>query len=281
VSGSAVHHAVLAHEAGGAVVIDNELERLVKPPVGAIAVPVLMSPLLQSDGLGIIQTDNEAGGLDVPEGLLVGGIGSNEGLAGSIPVVTVGHSQHTDRRGGLGNLVDALKLLLQLRDVQGLAVNNHGDLEELVLADHHDVLVLGSGVLAREVLHVARDAAAVEHVLVRVHGHGLATQVLGLERAVVDLALELENSGRNGSRTLGGVTALTVIAVGVEVGDVGNNGVTVTQVGGGVPPFGDPVFDLRVGGTLQQALLQRLTLAARANKGLDGLLGVLELCLGD
>jgi hypothetical protein len=46
VSGSAIHHTVLAVETGGTVLVDDELQRLVEPAVAAITVPVLARTLV-------------------------------------------------------------------------------------------------------------------------------------------------------------------------------------------------------------------------------------------
>jgi hypothetical protein len=45
---------VLAHETRSAIVIDDELKGLVEPAIASITMPVLMSPLLQSDWTSII-----------------------------------------------------------------------------------------------------------------------------------------------------------------------------------------------------------------------------------
>jgi hypothetical protein len=50
---------MLAHEARSAVVIDNELQRFVEPPILAITMPVLMSTLFEGHRRRIIQADNE------------------------------------------------------------------------------------------------------------------------------------------------------------------------------------------------------------------------------
>jgi len=46
---SAVHHAVFAYKAGGTIVVDDELERLVEPAVHAITMPVLVSAFFKGD----------------------------------------------------------------------------------------------------------------------------------------------------------------------------------------------------------------------------------------
>ena len=48
--GRAVHHAVLAHEARGAVVVDDKLEGFVEPAILSIAVQVLVCALFEGDG---------------------------------------------------------------------------------------------------------------------------------------------------------------------------------------------------------------------------------------
>ena len=65
----AVHHAVLAHEARGAVVVDDELTGFVEPAVGAGAVPVDVCALFEGDGRFGVEADEKVGGFDGLEGL--------------------------------------------------------------------------------------------------------------------------------------------------------------------------------------------------------------------
>lgn len=213
VGGAAVHHAVLTHETSSAVVIDDELQGLVEPAVHAIAVPVLVSPLLQGHGGGVVEADDKAAGLDVAQSLLVRGAGCQQLLPSIGPQVTVGDSQNADGGSPLRNLIDALKLLLQLGDVETLPVDNKGHLEELVLAHNHNVLVFLGRVLLGVVGALGGNTAAVEHVLVRAHGDGQLAHVLGLQGAIVYLALELERSGSDRGRTLDGVPPGAIVPV--------------------------------------------------------------------
>jgi hypothetical protein len=63
---------MLAHETCGAVVVDDELEWLIKPTVLAVSMPVLVCTLFQRDGCGIIKTNDERSRFDVLEGLRIG-----------------------------------------------------------------------------------------------------------------------------------------------------------------------------------------------------------------
>ena len=282
VGGGSVHHAVLAHETGGAVVVDDELERLVVPAVLAVTVPVLVGALLEGDGGGIVKADDEGRSLNGLESLGVLGVGGEESGAGIGPDVTVLGGESTDGGGARsGELVNALEGLLKLSGVELLAVNLVVDLVELVLADGKDVLVLIGAELDGVVGGLGSNTAGVEHPLVRVHANGELLHVLGLESAGVDHLLELESGGGDGSGALGGVAAAAVIAVGVEVADVGDNGIAVGEVGCVVPPLVDPVLVLGVLATSDELLLELATRAVGGNKGINGLLAVLELLLAE
>lgn len=137
-----VHHAVLAHEAGGSVVVDDELYGFVEPAVLAITVPVLVRALLEGNGGGIVKADDERGRLNGLQRLSVGGVGLEEDLAGVGPDVAVLGGESTDGWDGLGDLVDATELSLELSSVELLAIDLSEDLVELVLANNSNVLVL-------------------------------------------------------------------------------------------------------------------------------------------
>ena len=70
----AVHHAVLAGEARGAVVVDDELAGLVEPAVCAGAVPEGVCALFEGDGCSGVEADEEVGGFDDLKGFGVGGV---------------------------------------------------------------------------------------------------------------------------------------------------------------------------------------------------------------
>lgn len=233
---------MLAHEAGGAVVVDDELKRLVKPTVGTVTVPVLVSTLLEGDRRGIIKADDEGGGLYGLESRLVLGAGVEEHLASVCPDIAVLGSQNTDSGDPLCELVDAPELGLELRGVKLLAADLVRDLEELVLADGDNVLVFVGSVLDGVVLGVCSDTASVEHPLIAVHVDRQLLHILGLKSASINHLLELKDRGRDGSCALGGVTTCTIISVGVEVADEGNDRVAVCEIGCIVPPLIDPVL---------------------------------------
>lgn len=166
VGGGAVHHAVLTHETGSAVLVDDELERLVEPPVATISVPVRASTLIQSHRGGVIQADSKGSGLDLLESLLVSRIESHKLLPGSSPEIAVGGRQDTNTGSGIRSLVNLVELLLKLGGIKLSAVNNGLDLKELVLADGNNMLILLGSVLDRMVSTVRGDTAGVEHPLV-------------------------------------------------------------------------------------------------------------------
>lgn len=62
---------MLAHEARGTVVVDDELDGLVVPAVLAVAVPVLVGALFKGDGGAVVEADDEGRGFDELEGSLV------------------------------------------------------------------------------------------------------------------------------------------------------------------------------------------------------------------
>jgi hypothetical protein len=142
VGGCAVHHAVLAVEARGTVLVDDELEGLVEPAVATVTVPVLASALVESDGCCIVETDNERGGLNLLEGSFIGRVGLDQTFARVGPVVTVLRGQDTDGRALLSGCVDSAELLLELSNIKLTAVDLVWKLVERVLADDQDVGVL-------------------------------------------------------------------------------------------------------------------------------------------
>lgn len=69
---------MLSHETSAAVLVYDELEGFVVPAVLAVAVPVLVSALVEGDGGGVVEADYEGGGLDDLEGFFVLGGDSNK-----------------------------------------------------------------------------------------------------------------------------------------------------------------------------------------------------------
>jgi len=55
---------VLAHEAGCAVVVYDELQRLVEPAIATVAVPVLVCAFFEGYGGGVVEADYEGGGFE-------------------------------------------------------------------------------------------------------------------------------------------------------------------------------------------------------------------------
>jgi hypothetical protein len=253
----AVHHGVLAHEARRAVLVDDELQRLVVEAVLTVAVPVLVGALLAGDWGLLVEADDEGRGLDLAE--QVGVSGGHELVAEDGPLVAVLRGQRADG-GGLdvaGGVDDGLELGLELAGGDSAAVDLVRDLVEAVLADRDDVLVLA--VLVRDrLVHAVLDghSAHVEHPLVRVHAHRVLLHVLGLECLGVHHVLEgqCRRGQRSRARRLG--LAQLVVLVRVEVRDVGDDRVADREIRALVPPVVDPVLDVGAGGVLLQLLLE-------------------------
>ena len=195
------------------------------------------------------------------------------------PGVSVLGGHDTNSRSVLGQLVDAQELLLQFGSSELLAIDLMEDLEELVLANNSNVLVVVGSILLGVIGRLSRDAAAVEHVLVTAHGNGQLLHVLGFESALNDLLPEVKDRRGNGGSSLCGVSSLAVIAVAIEVRDVGDDGITVAKVCSVVPPLVDPVLDVGVFSPCDQALLQGLAEAVGSDEVVDGLFGLRVLLL--
>ncbi len=119
----AVHHGMLAEETGGAIFVDDEFEGLVIPTILAVAVPILVGALFEGDGGGVIETDNEGGGLDCFQGGGVRGVGREEGFTGSVPDVAVLGGEGSDGRCLLGGFVDSGELGFEFGGVELGAVD--------------------------------------------------------------------------------------------------------------------------------------------------------------
>lgn len=191
--GCAVHHAVFAHEAGGAVVVDDELEVLIEPTVTAVAVPVLMGALFECDWGGIVEADYERGRFDSLERSCVRGVGSDQGLARFGPDVTVLSREDPNSRRLFSLVVNPSELLLQFRSIQLLTVDLVHDLEELILADNNNVLMLIVIVFYRIIFWLSRYTASIEHPLVRLHADGQLPHILRFEGSGIYLVLELQD----------------------------------------------------------------------------------------
>lgn len=86
------------------------------------------------------------------------------------------------------------------------------------------------------------------------------------------MTLELKGGKGHSCGTRSGVAAtFTVILVGVKIGNVRDNRVSVAQVGAEVPPFNKPVIDLGVVATSNESLLECLSLAAGLDEIFHGL----------
>lgn len=198
-------------------------------------------------------------------------------FAGVGPSVAVLGGENADWRHLLGLGVDSSELLFQFGGVELLASDFVEDFKELVLADHDNVWVVLVVVLHRIVGGFGWNSAGVEHPFVAAHGHGELPHVLGLESLLVYLLLELENCRGHGGRPLGRISPPPVISMGVEVGDVWDDRIAVSQVGGMIPPVVYPVDNIRIVFPCHQSSLKCLPGSSRLDKLLDGPPCVFEL----
>jgi hypothetical protein len=101
------------------------------------------------------------------------------------PIITILGGQNTNGKGlGTTSLLnDASELSLELAGGKLLAVVNGVNNIELVIASNDDVSVLNGVIGLFNIRRLDRNTAVVEHVLVRVHAHGLTLSILGLEIA--------------------------------------------------------------------------------------------------
>jgi len=269
---------VLAHEARGAIVVDNELQGLVVPAIGTVAMPILVGPLLKSDRLGVVQADDEGSRLNGLEKTLVARASLEQSDASIGPDVTVFGSQGADGGHALGSeSIDAFELAFKLRSIELLATNVMVDLEKLISANGNDVLVALSRELDRVVGGPSGDARGVEHPLVAVHADGQLLHVLGLESAGVDELLEFEHGRGDGGGALGRFTTCAIVTMGIKVADVGNDRVAIRKVGRVIPPLVDPILGRRVLATRDKLVLKAMTNTAGLNELGDGSLAGLEL----
>ena len=137
-------------------------------------------------------------------------------------------------------------MCFEFSNIKLLAIDLVENLVKLVFADDDKVGVILVGVFYWIVSLVGRNAAAVEQPLVLFHTDGQLFHILGFQRAVVDILLESEYGACQGCCPFRRVTPSPVIAMRVEVADIGDDWISVTKVGCIVPPFVNPVFVLRV-----------------------------------
>lgn len=189
--------------------------------------------------------------------------------------------ESTEGSGLLGISVDPVELQLQLGSGQLLTSDVSGDLPELIVSNDDDVFVALGRVLNGIIGGQSGDSRGVEHVFITAHGHGLLAHVFGLEIAGIDLALELESCSGDCSSSFGGISPASVVTEGVKVGDIGDDGVTITQIGVVVPPVDDPILDFGILCLCNQTLLELLANAAGFVELGDGLFGSGKLVLGE
>lgn len=162
----AVHHAVFPHETGGAVVIDDELQRFVEPTVAAVPVPVLVGSLFQGHRGGIIKTHDERRSLDGFGRRRVSRVSGEECRASRCPNITVLRRESANGRRDLGPFINVTKLLLEFGSVELLTAHVVHHLEKLVLSHDNDVLVVLMMVFDREIRRTSRNTTGVEHPLI-------------------------------------------------------------------------------------------------------------------
>lgn len=187
----------------------------------------------------------------------------------------------TEGSGLLGIFVDPVELQLQLGSGQLLTSDMGGDLPELTVSNGDDVFVALGWVLNGIIGGQSGDSGGVEHVFIAAHGHGLLAHVFGLEITGIDLALELESSSGDCSSTFGGVSPASVVTEGVKVGDIWDDGVTITEIGVVVPPVDDPILYFGVLCLCNQTLLELLANAAGFVELGDSFFGSRKLVLGE
>ncbi len=166
VSGRAVHHAVFAEETGGAVLIDDEFERFVVPPILPVAVPVLVRALFEGNRRGIVKAHNKGGRFDGFECSGIGWVGRKKPSTSERPDVTILGSERADSGSFFSDVEDSAELRFELGGIESLGINLMKDLVELVFADHDEVGVILVGVFHGMIPFVGRNSTAVEHPLV-------------------------------------------------------------------------------------------------------------------
>lgn len=242
--GRAVHHRVFANEPSRAIVVDDELDRLVVPSVRSVAVPVGMSALFESHRRSRIQADDKRSGFNFLQRGGVVDAGRKKVFTSLYKLIARQRGQSAHRRGSLGGFVNLGELRFKLGGVELSSIDMSGNFEKLIVTDSNDVLSFGGRVCERIVSGLGRNAGGVEHVFVAGHGYGLFAHVFRLECAVDDFLLEFESSGSDGSSSFGRVASSSIVSEGVEVGDIRYNRISVCQICGFVPPVYYPILDL-------------------------------------
>lgn len=149
----------------------NKLQGLVKEAVAPVTMPTSPRKFIPSAWCRVVQTHHKASRFDLFQSRLVITMGSQEGVTGIGPVVTVISSQHTQRQSLVltGKINHTLELLLDFRGGELLAIVYYIDKIEAVLADDNDVGVFNKIIGDFNVRGFLGHTAVVKHVLVRVH----------------------------------------------------------------------------------------------------------------
>ena len=180
VGGGAVHHAVFAYEARSAVFVNDKFKGFVVPAILAVAVPVLVGALFESDRGRIVKANNEGGSLDCLEGGRVGGIGGEEGFTGRGPDVAVLRGESANSGRFFGDGIDSAELGFEFGSVELLTVDFVRDFEELIFADDDNIGMILMGVFDGVVARRGRYTARIEHPLVRFHADWKFPHILWL-----------------------------------------------------------------------------------------------------
>eukprot|EP00755_Sulcionema_specki_P018114 Sspe_Gene.66078::Locus_39059_Transcript_1_1_Confidence_1.000_Length_1972::g.66078::m.66078 len=250
---------MLAAQPCFAVLRDDKLQWLVKPAVPAapvpdrpsLAVPVIRAP--------VIQAQHEGTAVDQLQRRLVVRASLHDALSCCGPLVPVFCGE--DAQGVLsvcvGNPLDALQLLAELRDGQRVAVHLSLHFEESPLAQHHNVFVVGGVVGCVVVLAGVWYPGGVEEVVV--HRHVLRRLSAHLNRKLAS-SHQLPEPQRRLDDTCC-TEDLVHPTPGVrpelvEVRDVDDNGVAVAKVRELIPPVDQPAGVSLFLRALHQALLE-------------------------
>lgn len=142
----------------------------------------------------------------------------------------------------MGGFVDFGELKFEFGGVELGTVYVCWDLEELVVADCDDMLRFVGWVGNWIIGWFGWNARGVEHVSVAGHCHWLLAHIFWFEGASNDLFLEFEGGSCDSSSSFGWVSAFSVISEGVEVGDIGNDRISRSEISGFVPPVYYPAL---------------------------------------
>eukprot|EP00128_Syssomonas_multiformis_P006041 Colp12_sorted_trinity150504_noHs@9834 len=284
---------VLNVQANLAILEDDEVDGLVEPAVGAVAVDELLAHEVQGARLLVVARElvldhnNEDGRLDQVKGRTVGALvkvllpclsplGSSPGSKGgdlSLPV--------SGGRGAVSILHDPLKLAFDLRGREGGIVGvdmEEGHVVVLAIAQDNDVLGGGGVQVNKSVALLAGNTGCAEHPLVLAHAHGDGTtDEEGLEGLVIELLLEEHHLVNDEGGTGGLVGAFLVVGrVDDVVVAVDHDGGAALEVHILLPPVsdivgGEPRLEVKV--ALQTgALVLQEVLSKLANRCILGLI---------